>query len=117
MAGRLVAEMIGHGVAGNPIQPASEGTPSVLVTADISQRLGENLGRYVFGRWDVMEACVDESVDTLGVAIVKNAKGIGVNLRPLDEEALILVHARSLWRNSGSVITEFTDCEVAHDRE
>ena len=58
-----------------------------------------------------MEACVDVTVDTGKVPVVENAKGIGVNLRPLDEKLLFLIHSRSLWPKPDVVVTEFTDCE------
>jgi len=47
---RLVAKVIGHGVAGDPVEPAGEGAAAGLVSADVLQCLHENLGRYVFGR-------------------------------------------------------------------
>jgi len=110
---RLVAEMIGDRVASDPVEAAGEGPPTSLVAADIAERLDENLGRYVFGSRRVMEACEDVSVDTRHVPVVENAKGIRVDLRPLDETLLFLVHSRSLWREPDDIVTEFTDCEGA----
>jgi len=108
---RLVAEMIGDRVASDPVEPAGEGPPTSPVAADVAERLDENLGRYVFGTRRVMEACKGVSVDTRHMPVVENAKGIRLDLRPLDEKLLFLVHSRSLRREPDDVVTEFTDCE------
>src|SRR2546423_14980564 len=103
--------MISHRVAGDPVEPACEGTPARLVSADVPERLDENLGRYIFGGRRVTQACVGKPVDARDMPIVENAKRVSVNLCAFDQPALILFHARSLGPNSRSVITEFTDCE------
>jgi hypothetical protein len=107
----LVTEVVDHRVGGDPIKPAGKGAPAVLVSANAAKGVEEDLGRYVLGLWGVTETCIRVAVDAGHMAVIEDAEGIGVSLRPLDEKPLILVHARSLWRNRSSVITEFTDCE------
>jgi len=107
----LVSKMVGQGIACDPIEPAGKWATAVPIPADAPQRLGEDLGRYVLGRCGVTKTCTCEPVDTFDMAVIEDSEGFGIRPRPLDEKALILVHARSLWRNRGSVITEFTDGE------
>ena len=110
-AHRLVTEMVGQRIAGDPVEPAGKGTTAVAVPADPPKRLEEDVGRYVFRRRDVTESCVRKAVDIVRVAVIEDAECLGITLRSLDEKALILVHAWSLGRRSGRVIMEFTDCE------
>jgi hypothetical protein len=105
----LVAEMVGHGVGRDPVEPAGKWPAGVPIPRYAPKSVEEDLGRYVFGCGRVTETCTDETVDPIDMTVIEEAEGVGVRLRPLDEKALILVHAASLWRNEGDVITEFTD--------
>jgi hypothetical protein len=110
---RLVAEIVGHRVGRDPVEPAGKRPAGVPIPGNAPKSVEENLGRYVFSCGGVTEACSDETVDPIHMTVIEEAEGVGVSLRPLDEKALILVHAASLWRNEDGVITEFTDCEEA----
>jgi len=108
---RFVAEVIGHLVGGDPIEPARKGPTAVPVAGNAPKCVDEDLGRYVLGCSGVTKACTDVAIDPINVAVIEKPEGVCVRLRSLDEKALILVHAASLWLNQGDVITEFTDCE------
>ncbi|OLD73031.1 MAG: hypothetical protein AUF61_02130 [Chloroflexi bacterium 13_1_20CM_66_33] len=116
-AHRLVTEMVGHRIPGDPIEPAGKGTTAVAVPADPPKCLDEDLGRYVFRRRDVTQACLRKAVDILRIAVVEDPKCLGIRLGSLDEKTLILVHTWSLWRSPGRIIMEFTDCEEDHHGE
>jgi len=103
--------MVGHRVAGDPVEPAGKGATPVTVAADPTEGLDENIGRYVFRRWGVTQTCASKAIDVIHVAVIENAECLGIRLRSLDEKTLILVHAWSLGRSRDRVITEFTDCE------
>jgi hypothetical protein len=103
--------MVGHGVGRDSVEPAGKWPTGVPIPGNAPKSVEEDLGRYVFGCRGVTETCTDETVDPIDMTVIEEAEGVGVRLRPLDEKALILVHAGSLWRNEGGVITEFTDCE------
>ena len=64
-----------------------------------------------FRCWGVTQTCASKAIDLIHVAVIENAECLRIRLRSLDEKTLILVHAWSLGRGQGSVITEFTDCE------
>src|SRR5213593_2180674 len=80
----LVTEMVGHGIAGDPVEPAGKRTTAVAVPADPSKRLDEDVSRYVFRRSDVTDSCVRKAVDIVRVAVIEDAECLGITLRSLD---------------------------------
>jgi hypothetical protein len=89
----LVAEMVGHGVGRDPVEPAGKRPAGVPIPAYAPKSVEEDLGRYVFGCRRVTETCTDETVDPINVTVIEEAEGVGVRLRALNQKALILVHA------------------------
>src|SRR5919197_2334697 len=106
----LPAIVVGQGILGYPVEPAGEWPAAVLITPDTPQRIDEDLRRYVLGGRGVIETSVKVAVNLVNVAVVEETEAVGLNLRPLDEEAFIVVHGGSLDPRWAGVITE---CSVS----